>query len=82
MLDLFSGSDGSPSGGDGEAGSMRSTTARARQGTGQDHLSPVTRFICFLLERDRSRSEAGKESRRLKLKDEVGRFYFENVRRR
>ena len=80
MPDLFSGSDGSPQGGDGEAGSMRSTTARAACGTG--HMSPCTAFICFLLERDRTRLEAGKESRRLKLKDEVGRFYFEHVRRR
>ena len=79
-MDLFSGSDGSPQGGDGEAGSMRSTTARAREGTG--HNPPLTAFICFLLASDRTRSEAGKESRRLKLKDEVGRFYFENVRRR
>lgn len=47
-----------------------------------DHLSPVTRFICFLLAADRTRQEAGKESRRLGLRDEVGRYYWENVRRR
>ena len=45
-------------------------------------LPPTTAYICWLLERDRTRIEATRESRRLKLKDEVGRFYFENVRRR
>jgi len=43
---------------------------------------PTTRYICFLLERDRSRIEATRESRRLHLRDEVGRYYWENVRRR
>ena len=45
-------------------------------------LSPVTAFICWLLERDRSRIEATRESRRLHLRDEVGRYYWSNVRRR
>lgn len=44
--------------------------------------SAVTRYICWLLKADRTRIEATRESRRLKLPDEVGRFYFENVRRR
>ena len=48
----------------------------------RDDLSPPTRFICFLLKADRTRQEAGKESRRLNLPDEVGRFYYENCRRR
>lgn len=78
MPDLFSGSDGSPKGGDGEAGPMHSTPARDREGTSHNH--PLTAYICFLLQHDRSRIEAGKESRRLKLKDEVGRFYYENVK--
>lgn len=48
----------------------------------EDHRPPTTAYICFLLERDRTREEAGKESRRLKLPDDVGRFYWENIRRR
>lgn len=43
---------------------------------------PAESFILFLLERDRTRAEAGKESRRLKLPDDVGRFYWQNCRRR
>lgn len=45
-------------------------------------LPPTTAYICWLLERDRTREEAGKESRRLKLHDDVGRFYWQNIRRR
>lgn len=48
----------------------------------RDDRKPAESFILFLLERDRTREEAGKESRRLGLRDEVGRFYFENCRRR
>ena len=48
----------------------------------RDDRKPAESFILFLLEKDRSREEAGRESRRLKLRDEVGRYYFENVRRR
>lgn len=43
---------------------------------------PVEHFICWLLKEDRSRIEATRESRRLKLRDEVGRFYWSNVRRK
>ncbi len=45
-------------------------------------LSPPTAYICWLLERDRTRIEATRESRRLGLRDEVGRYYWSSVRRR
>lgn len=48
----------------------------------RNDLSPPTAFICWLLQQDRTRQEATRESRRLGLKDEVGRFYWSNVRRR
>ena len=43
---------------------------------------PAQSFILFLLKADRTRQEAGRESRRLGLPDEVGRFYFGSIRRR
>lgn len=50
--------------------------------TDNRHLSPATEYLCWLLERDRTRIEATRESRRLKLPDDVGRFYWQNIRRR
>lgn len=48
----------------------------------RDDRKPAESFILYLLEKDRSREEAGRESRRLGLPDEVGRFYFEHIGRR
>lgn len=56
--------------------------AVASRPEGIAHLAPLTEYLCFLLKSDRTRIEATRESRRLGLRDEVGRFYFENVRRR
>lgn len=55
---------------------------KAASNESEDHRPTLTAYICFLLAKDRSRIEATRESRRLGLKDEVGRFYFENCRRR
>lgn len=53
-----------------------------RKAASNESEFPTTAYICWLLAKDRSRIEATRESRRLQLPDEVGRFCFENVRRR
>lgn len=42
--------------------------------------SPITEFICLCL-RGMNRETAGKEARRLGVRLDWARFYFENVRR-
>jgi len=43
---------------------------------------PLTRYLCWLLAAERTEAAATKESRRLHLRDEVGRYYWQNIRRR
>lgn len=46
-----------------------------------DHLSPPTRYLCWLLKAPRSRAEAGAEARRLGVRLDWARYWFDNVRR-
>ena len=42
---------------------------------------PATDYLLFLLKAQRSRAEAGAEARRLKVRDDWAKFWFENVGR-
>ena len=48
----------------------------------RNDLSPPTRYICWLLQSDRTRAEAGKEARRLRIDLQAAEYWHANIRRR
>lgn len=42
-------------------------------------MTPLTSFICFVLKNRPSRQDAGKEARRLNLRIDWARYYFDTL---
>ena len=48
----------------------------------RNDLSPPTKYIVWLLKADRTRAEAGKEARRLRIDLQAAEYWHANIRRR
>lgn len=44
-------------------------------------MSPLTTFICWLLKSPRSKTDAGQEARRLKIRLDYAEFYWRTIAR-